>query len=97
MELSSILNSLFIADLSVFLELALLGLSFLYIAYELVWDSSCNLEVINSGAPLFNGKFSISGLRTSPVVRGKSVSGISYRGRSLKKQMNGKKRVKAFV
>ena len=96
MELSSIFNSLILADLSVFLELALLSLSFLYITYELVWDSSSNLEVINSGHNIMSrsmvGRFSFSGIRTSPVVRGRSVSGISYRGRSLKTQMNAKKK-----
>ena len=106
MELSSIFNSLILADLSVFLELALLSLSFLYITYELVWDSSSNLQVINSGPSLLsrsinsrfgNSRFAFSGIRTSPVVRGRSVSGISYRGRSLKKQVNAKKKTRVHA
>ena len=97
MEFSSILISLFLSDLSVFLELVLLGLSFLYIAYELIWDSSSNLEVINSAYPLFTNRYWISSVRTSPVVRGRSTSGISYRGRSLKKQIQNKKRVRSSL
>lgn len=94
METNSIISSLFLADISVILDLALLSLSFLYLSCVFVWDSSSNLEVINSGSALFSRRFSVSGLRTSPVVRGRSVSGISYRGRSLKKQDGVRKAVR---
>lgn len=95
MELSSLFNSLFLADLSAFLELALLSLCFLYLSYVFVVDSNIDLEVGGGEHSLFSRpikrRFSIPVSRTSPVVRGSSLSGISYRGRSLKRQLSSTK------
>ncbi len=105
MDSTLTLNSLFLSDFSVYLEVALLSLSFIYIVYELVWDSGSSLvgqggrEFLGPALPIRSANSGVNmsrangwrSSRASALVRDITVGGHSYRGRSLNKQINNRK------